>query len=163
MTASTPQDRDELLITGIPPVTNSESETPRATQPELRPETPPGTRTQTKAVFVDSTGCRARLGRRLGLAAGVVLTVFLGTLGLGMTTGPSVPLTSWSERSPHPRVEPSRPDVPAQRSRERHAATKPEPTRRAAANPEPSERSGPPSASPSATAPPAAARLVGSG
>ncbi|MGP4023136.1 hypothetical protein [Actinomadura sp. 3N407] len=152
MTGNTPQNRDELLITGIPPVVDPllavPGESPRAT----RPETP----VQTKAVFVDATGWRARLGRRLGLGAGAVLVVFLGALGLGMTTGPSVPLTSWSDPSPDPRVEPGTPVMPPANPRERGAAS-PEPTRQAAARPggggQGTAPSAPPAAPPAATPP----------
>ncbi|MEU8798271.1 hypothetical protein [Spirillospora sp. NPDC048819] len=100
-------------------------------------------------MFVDASGWRARLGRRLGLGAGAVLVVFLGALGLGMTTGPSVPLTSWSDPSPDPGpvVPPAGP--------ERNAS--PVPTGPAAGGPGGGPRTAPSASSaPSAPAPQAA-------
>ncbi|MDL4816807.1 hypothetical protein [Actinomadura opuntiae] len=55
-------------------------------------------------VFVDATGRRRRLARRIGLAAGAVLVVFLGALGVGAATGAAVPMTPWDGPSAHPRV-----------------------------------------------------------
>ncbi|RKS79396.1 hypothetical protein BZB76_0861 [Actinomadura pelletieri DSM 43383] len=72
-------------------------------------------------VFVDATGGRARLGRRLGLAAGAVLVVFTGALGLGLATEPNVPLTPWNDPSPRPSVKSSRPDGPTVGADERRA------------------------------------------
>lgn len=175
MTGNGPHDLDELLVTGIPPVAEplmdtSVMETPTAEAPTAKA---PATETsavgtsggetlvaetsvaggsvgETEPVFVDATGLRARLGRRLGLAAGAVLVVFLGALGLGMATGPSVPLTPWSEPSSRPRVQVSRPDVPTEKPGDRRAAGRPEPgpTR-------PGERAAPaPSPRPSSAAPP---------
>ena len=88
MTADTPEDRDDLPITGIPSAMNSLSGTPCTTRPKL--PTPP------QSVFPGSIGRRARLGLRPGLrpgvAAGLALTavqraasvpasVLTGTLG----------------------------------------------------------------------------------
>ncbi|MBO2464642.1 hypothetical protein [Actinomadura violacea] len=55
-------------------------------------------------VFVDMTGRRHRLARRIGLAAGALLVVFLGALGVGAATGAAVPGTPWNAPSTHPRV-----------------------------------------------------------
>ncbi|WP_344260814.1 hypothetical protein [Actinomadura napierensis] len=55
-------------------------------------------------MFVDATGRRRRLSRRIGLAAGGVLVVFLGALGIGAATGAAVPVTPWDGPSAHPRV-----------------------------------------------------------
>ncbi|WP_433228473.1 hypothetical protein [Actinomadura formosensis] len=107
MIGNTPYDRDELLVTGIPPV--ADPLTTPLTEPPT--ETKPLTETEAAPVFVDVSGWRARLGRRLGLAAGALLVVFLGALGLGLTTGADVPLTPWSESSAHPRVKGSHPRV----------------------------------------------------
>ncbi|WP_147339327.1 hypothetical protein [Actinomadura spongiicola] len=85
---------------------------------------------EAEPVFVDATGGRARLGRRLGLAAGAVLLVFTGALGIGMATQPNVPLTPWSDPSPRPSVKPSRPDVPTVGADERWAAEGPGPVGR---------------------------------
>lgn len=170
MTGNGPHDLDELLVTGIPPVAEplmdtSVMDTPTARAPAVeRPvvgtaagetlvaETPVagGSVGEAEPVFVDATGLRARLGRRFGLAAGAVLVVFLGALGLGMATGPSVPLTPWSEPSSRPRVQVSRPDVPTEKPGDRRAAGRPgpEPTR-------PGERAAPsPPPRPSSAAPP---------
>ncbi|MFG2246043.1 hypothetical protein [Spirillospora sp. NPDC048823] len=147
MTGSTPQDRDALLITGIPPVVDSPPAAPRESPRATRPET----RVQAKAVFVDATGWRARFGRRLGLGAGAVLIVVLGALGLGMTTGPSVPLTSWSEPSPDPGT-PVMPPANPERN-----ATSPEPTGPGAGGPGGGgQGTGASPSAPSAATPPAA-------
>ncbi|GAA4238912.1 hypothetical protein GCM10022254_56840 [Actinomadura meridiana] len=100
-------------------------------------DTPLGTRplppvTETEPVFVDATGGRARFGRRLGLAAGAVLVVFTGAVGIGLATGPNVPLTPWSEPSTRPSVRLSRPATPTERPDGRRAAASPEPARRPA-------------------------------
>ncbi|WP_246178492.1 hypothetical protein [Actinomadura decatromicini] len=119
MIGNVPHDRDELLVTGIPPVTGpltlpldepvreaSGAETTTPIEPEAVSVEP-------EAVFVDASGWRARFGRRLGLAAGAVLVVFLGALGIGMATGPSVPLTPWGEPSARPRVQVGEPGSPS--------------------------------------------------
>ncbi|MFB4304817.1 hypothetical protein [Actinomadura sp. GTD37] len=118
MSRNTPQNRDELLVTGIPPVADPLPDSATATRP--LPEAAP--------VFVDASGWRARFGRRLGLLTGALLVVFLGALGLGMTTGPDMPLTPWSEPSPHPRVKVSHPQVTPTRTAEPPAAARPQPT-----------------------------------
>ncbi|MFB4299798.1 hypothetical protein [Actinomadura sp. NTSP31] len=55
-------------------------------------------------VFVDATGRRHRLARRIGLVAGAVIVVFLGALGIGAATGAAVPGTPWNAPSAHPGV-----------------------------------------------------------
>jgi hypothetical protein len=113
-----PQDRDKLLVTGVPPVT----------EPPMTPDREPVAETETAPVFVDASGGRARLGRRLGLLAGALLVVFLGSLGLGMTTGADVPLTPWTRPSPEPSVKLSRPNVPPKGRTSRAPAAAPGPT-----------------------------------
>ncbi|WP_168221160.1 hypothetical protein [Actinomadura sp. WMMA1423] len=107
--------------------------------PEPAPDAVPG---DASPVFVDATGGRARLGRRLGLLMGAVLLVFLGALGLGMTTGADVPLTPWSEASAKPQVKLGRPSLPAGKANEPGANAHP--------------RSGAPSGTPRASAAPRA-------
>jgi hypothetical protein len=116
-----PQDRDKLLVTGISPVT----------EPPMTPDREPVAETENASVFVDASGVRARLGRRLGLLAGALLVVFLGSLGLGMTTGADVPLTPWSRPSPEPSVKLSRPNVPPKGRTSKPSAAAPRPTGRA--------------------------------
>ncbi|WP_346040841.1 hypothetical protein [Actinomadura chokoriensis] len=123
MIGNSPYDRDELLVTGIPP----------AAEPLVRPpvESPPDPATDTRPlteaapVFVDASGWRARLGRRLGLLAGALLVVFLGALGLGMTTGTTVPLTPWSEPSARPHVKVTPPRGTPSRTAEPPSAARP--------------------------------------
>ncbi|WP_149260676.1 hypothetical protein [Actinomadura sp. K4S16] len=149
-------DRDELLVTGIapaaPPLTRPlPGPVPEALPDEALPdEAPP--------VFVDATGWRARLGRRLGLLVGALLLVFLGALGLGMTTGADVPLTPWSGPSAKPQVKLSRPSVPAGKTKEPPAAVRPRHTApsgapRASAAPGTSAAPAAPAASPGTPAP----------
>jgi hypothetical protein len=156
MIGNASHDRDELLVTGIAPVP------PPMTRPlpELVPEAPPEEALPGEAlpdeaapVFVDATGWRARLGRRLGLLVGALLLVFLGALGLGMTTGADVPLTPWGGPSAKPQVKLGRPSVPAGKAEEPPATARP---RRAA----PATPSGAPraSAAPGVSAAPAVAR-----
>ncbi|SNT49773.1 hypothetical protein SAMN05443665_103616 [Actinomadura meyerae] len=129
MNGNSPQNRDELLVTGIPSVAD----------PPPEPRADPGTETKpltaAEPVFVDASGWRTRLGRRLGLLTGALLIVFLGALGLGMTTGTDVPLTPWSEPSPHPRVQVSHPPKakPTPTKRTAPPSTGPTPTSRVAA------------------------------
>jgi hypothetical protein len=120
MIGNASHDRDELLVTGLAPVA----------PPPTRPLTEPFPReeAETAPVFVDATGWRARIGRRLGLFVGAVLLVFLGALGLGMTTGADVPLTPWSEPSAQPRAKVGRPSVPAGEAGERAPSGRPRPT-----------------------------------
>lgn len=162
MTGNAPQRRDELLVTGIPPIADPLPETWSA--PETVAEAAVRATAETRVaepVFVDSTGWRGRLGRRLGLAAGAVLVVFLGALGLGMATGPDVPLTPWSEQSARPRVKMTPPDVPTEKpdepgERRAAGAPRPEPTRRVegTAPSAPPRSSREPSATPSRRPPP---------
>ncbi|WP_246236510.1 hypothetical protein [Actinomadura chibensis] len=125
MIGNVPHDRDELLVTGVPPVTGP------LTMPLTEPPGPDDAGTtipvaaEPDAVFVDASGGRARFGRRLGLAAGAVLVVFLGALGLGMATGPSVPLTPWGEPSARPKVHVSTPDDPPGTPPDRRAGAPP--------------------------------------
>ncbi|GAA4307401.1 hypothetical protein GCM10023178_73740 [Actinomadura luteofluorescens] len=119
MIGNTSHDRDKLLVTGIAPVA------PPLTRPSARPV--PQEETEAAPVFVDATGWRARIGRRLGLLVGSVLLVFLGALGLGVTTGADVPLTPWSEPSVRPRAKVSRPSVPAEKAGERAPSARPQP------------------------------------
>lgn len=125
MIGNSPYDRDELLVTGIPP----------AVEPLAEPAPDPATETKplTEAapVFVDASGWRARLGRRLGLLTGALLVVFLGALGLGMTTGTNVPLTPWSEPSARPHVKVTPPRATPTRTAEPPSAARPAPTERA--------------------------------
>ncbi|QKG23606.1 hypothetical protein [Actinomadura verrucosospora] len=55
-------------------------------------------------MFVDATGRRHRLAKRIGLVAGALLVVFLGALGVGAATGAAVPGTPWNAPSTHPGV-----------------------------------------------------------
>ncbi|MEV0399933.1 hypothetical protein [Actinoallomurus sp. NPDC050550] len=48
-------------------------------------------------VFVDATGRRARIARRLGIALGCVVAAYLVLVGIGLATGSRVPLTPWPE------------------------------------------------------------------
>ncbi|QKW32735.1 hypothetical protein HUT06_00720 [Actinomadura sp. NAK00032] len=134
MNGNSSQDRDELLVTGIPPA--AEPVPGPLTDPSADPATETKPLTAAAPVFVDASGWRTRLGRRLGLLTGALLIVFLGALALGMTTGTDVPLTPWSEPSPHPRVQVSHPPEakPTVTDRpEPPAAVRPTPTRRVAA------------------------------
>lgn len=154
MNGNSPQDRDELLVTGIPPAADR---VPRPlTDPLADPVTETKTLTAAAPVFVDASGWRSRLGRRLGLLTGSLLIVFLGALGLGMTTGTDVPLTPWSDPSPHPRVKVSQPQAkptPTERS-ESPAAGRATPSSRVAA---PAPAATPRPSSASATTPAGAA------
>jgi hypothetical protein len=137
MIGNSPYDRDELLVTGISPVAEP------STDPLAEPPADAKPLTEAAPVFVDASGWRARVGRRLGLVAGALLIVFLGALGLGMTTGTSVPLTPWSEPSAHPRVKVSHPQVTPTKTTESPVAAEPKPTQRGAvpapsSTPEPS-------------------------
>ncbi|MFI0410355.1 hypothetical protein [Actinomadura sp. 3N508] len=158
--------RDRLVVTGIPPVGPPEAETliepatwietesEPGTEAEYGAETGLGAETAAAPVFVDSTGGRARLGRRLGLVAGSVLIVFLGALGIGMATGPDVPFTPWKEPSGRPSVELSRPAGPTEEPGDRRAGgpgaggrgagTTPAPPGSSAAAPPSSARPAPP-------------------
>ncbi|MEV0659767.1 hypothetical protein ACIBI3_04220 [Actinomadura luteofluorescens] len=120
MIGNASHDRDKLLVTGIAPVA------PPLTRPSAQPV--PQEEAETAPVFVDATGWRARIGRRLGLLVGAVLLVFLGALVLGMTTGADVPLTPWSEPSTQPRAKVSRPNVPPEKAGERAPSARPQPT-----------------------------------
>lgn len=149
MIGNVPQDRDKLLVTGISPVTGPPTTPlPPATpmpsttpMPSATPDREPDA--ETAPVFADASGWRARFGRRLGLLAGALLIVFLGSLGLGMTTGADVPLTPWSRASPEPRVKLSRPNVPPKHTTSKApAAARPRPTAQAG-RPAPSAAPGP--------------------
>ncbi|MGW3767789.1 hypothetical protein [Actinomadura verrucosospora] len=129
MIGNASHDRDELLVTGIAPVA------PPPPRPLAEPV--PLEEAEAMPVFVDATGWRARLGRRLGLLVGAVLLVFLGALGLGLTTGADVPLTPWSEPSAQPRAKVNRPSVPAGKAGERAPAARPLPTGPGARSPRP--------------------------
>jgi hypothetical protein len=48
-------------------------------------------------VFVDATGRRARIARRVGIALGCVVAAYLVLVGIGLATGTRVPLTPWPE------------------------------------------------------------------
>ncbi|TDD79489.1 hypothetical protein E1293_23110 [Actinomadura darangshiensis] len=129
MIGNAPHNRDDLLVTGALPAT----ETFAAQESSGDTEQIEFAGTDAAPVFVDATGWRARIGRRLGLLAGALIVVFLSALGLGMTTGTDVPLTPWSEPTPHPRVKVSRPSVPPSKTGQPPAVAKPQPTRRVAA------------------------------
>ncbi|MEU5994388.1 hypothetical protein ABZ806_35905 [Spirillospora sp. NPDC047418] len=146
MTGNSPYDRDELLVTGIPPATEPLAE------PAPDPATDTKPLTEAAPVFVDASGWRARLGRRLGLLTGALLVVFLGALGLGMTTGTDVPLTPWSEPSARPHVKVTPPRVTPTRTAEPPSAARPAPTTGRAGTPAPSTAPRPSSA-PSAANP----------
>ncbi|CNE63955.1 Uncharacterised protein [Mycobacterium tuberculosis] len=153
MIGNSPYDRDELLVTGIPPAAEPLARPPAESPPDPAADTRP--LTETAPVFVDSSGWRARLGRRMGLLAGALLVVFLGALGLGMTTGTSVPLTPWSEPSARPHVKVTPPRTTPARTAEPSSAATPAPTGRAVA-PAPSAAPRPSTASSaSATSKPA--------
>ncbi|SNR41713.1 hypothetical protein [Actinomadura mexicana] len=141
MIGNASHDRDELLVNGMAPVASLPA------GPLAEPLPPEGA--AATPVFVDATGWRARIGRRLGLLVGALLLVFLGALGLGMTTGADVPLTPWSEPSVQPRAKVARPSVPAGEAGERAPAARPRPTGPAARSPRAS-------ASPAAPVAPAA-------
>jgi hypothetical protein len=51
---------------------------------------------ETRAVFVDSSGRRTRIARRLGLGLGLALTVCLAALGVSLVADADVPLTPWT-------------------------------------------------------------------
>ncbi|MER6808467.1 hypothetical protein ABT299_04245 [Spirillospora sp. NPDC000708] len=70
----------------------------------VRPGGPGATAPDGAPVFVDATGRRHRLARRIGLLAGALLVVFLGALGIGAATGAAVPGTPWNAPSAHPGV-----------------------------------------------------------
>ncbi|MGI5418298.1 hypothetical protein [Actinomadura luteofluorescens] len=148
MIGNTSHDRDKLLVTGIAPVA------PPLTRPSARPV--PQEEMEAAPVFVDATGWRARIGRRLGLLVGAVLLVFLGALALGITTGADVPLTPWSEPPVKPRAKVSRPNVPAEKAGERAPSARPQPTGPGARSPRGSALPGAPAA-PAAPAPAAPA------
>ncbi|NDU73808.1 hypothetical protein GWI34_14345 [Actinomadura sp. DSM 109109] len=129
MISNPSHDRDELLVAGTATVASSQTqpipEAPPLTEAPPLPGTPEA---EPLPVFVDASGWRARFGSRVGLLAGAVLLVFLGALGLGMTTGADVPLTPWSEPSAQPRVKVSRPSVPARAVEGRAPSQRPRPT-----------------------------------
>ncbi|NKZ04914.1 hypothetical protein [Actinomadura latina] len=153
MIGNSPYDRDELLVTGISPVAEPLTEPATVPSTDTRPLTEP------VPVFVDASGSRARLGRRLGLLAGALLLVFLGALGLGMTTGTNVPLTPWSEPSAHPRVKVSHPQVKPTRTPEPPVAARPNPTQRVVAPaPSTAPQSSSSAAQPTPTAVPSTSR-----
>ncbi|WP_147312200.1 hypothetical protein [Thermomonospora umbrina] len=47
-------------------------------------------------VFVDSSGRRARVVRRLGVGASVALAAYLAAVGVSLVAGAEVPLTPWT-------------------------------------------------------------------
>lgn len=149
MIGNASHDRDELLVTGLAPVA----------PPPPRPIAEPAPLDEAEAapVFVDASGWRARIGRRLGLLVGAVLLVFLGALGLGLTTGADVPLTPWSEPSAQPRARTNLPGAPAGEAGERAPSARPRPTGPAARSP----RSPAVPAGPGASAAPAASAAPG--
>ncbi|GAA4066551.1 hypothetical protein [Actinomadura miaoliensis] len=53
-----------------------------------------------KPVFLDVSGRRARLVRRLGLVAGALLTAYLTVLGVNLVAGADVPYTPWPAVKP---------------------------------------------------------------
>jgi hypothetical protein len=77
-------------------------------------------------VFVDTSGRRARLAKRLGILAGGALTAYLVVIGANLAMGADVPLTPWpagtgETRSPSvgdkPDTREPRPDPTTPRSR----------------------------------------------
>ncbi|MGI5205541.1 hypothetical protein ACQEU6_28670 [Spirillospora sp. CA-108201] len=144
MIGNASHDRDELLVTGIPPITAPLPPPPAESFPQREAAAP---------VFVDATGGRARIGRRLGLLVGAVLLVFLGALGLGLTTGADVPLTPWSEPSTQPRAKVNRPNAPAGAAGERAPSARPRTTGPAARPPRAPEAPTAPGASAAPVAP----------
>ncbi|TDD93400.1 hypothetical protein [Actinomadura rubrisoli] len=105
-----PGRRDELLVTGIPAATSGHAPTEML---ETAPFADTFAETNTGAaapVFVDPSGRRRRFGRRLGLAAGASLVLFLGALGVGVATGADVPLTTWDQPPGHRRASESPPN-----------------------------------------------------
>ena len=131
MVGSSPNDRDEVLVAGISPVDEPLARPPVESPPDPPADTKP--LTEAAPVFVDSSGRRARLSRRLGLLAGALMVVFLGVLGLGVTTETSVPPTSWSEPSARLQVKVTPPSVTSARTAEPPSTTRPAPTARTGA------------------------------
>ncbi|HEU5030357.1 MAG TPA: hypothetical protein VFV01_35970 [Spirillospora sp.] len=84
------------------PLTRAVSPGPAARPGGVSPDDPRDTAPDGSPVFVDATGRRQRLARRIGLVAGAVLVVFLGALGIGAATGAAVPGTPWNAPSTHP-------------------------------------------------------------
>ncbi|MEU9017087.1 hypothetical protein [Actinomadura sp. NPDC048394] len=84
------------------PLTQAVSPRPAAPAGGVSPDGPRDTTPDGSPVFVDATGRRQRLARRIGLVAGAVLVVFLGALGIGAATGAAVPGTPWNAPSTHP-------------------------------------------------------------
>ncbi|WP_153537260.1 hypothetical protein [Actinomadura macrotermitis] len=95
---------DTLTTTGEPEGTRA----PAVPAPPLDAPAPPGDPLR-PPVFVDSTGRRARLGRRVGLVLAGLLVSFLGSIGIIVATGASVPLTPWSGHGPRHTAKPEPP------------------------------------------------------
>ncbi|WP_433144669.1 hypothetical protein ACQPZ8_00560 [Actinomadura nitritigenes] len=86
------------------PLTQAVSTTAAPPPDGVFPDGPGATAPDGAPVFVDATGRRHRLARRIGLLAGALLVVFLGALGIGAATGAAVPGTPWNAPSAHPGV-----------------------------------------------------------
>ncbi|MGI5324722.1 hypothetical protein [Actinomadura nitritigenes] len=86
------------------PLTQAASTRPASSPDGVHPGGPRSTAPDGSPVFVDATGRRHRLARRIGLLTGALLVVFLGALGIGAATGAAVPGTPWNAPSAHPGV-----------------------------------------------------------
>lgn len=98
---------DELLVAGFPPVaavSRTTAPLAPAALPEAAPDVGPEFRSAQTPVFLDASGRRRRLLRRLGIAAGAAVVLFLGALGVGIATGTDVPLTTWDDPPVRPQA-----------------------------------------------------------
>jgi hypothetical protein len=79
-------------------------------------------------VFVDRTGRRRRLTRKVGIAIGCLLTVYLAVVAFGLAGGAGAPMTPWPAPKPSHRAVPPRHGQAATRQDTPQPEAKPTPS-----------------------------------